>query len=200
MRSDGTGQALPATTPSQLDAKSRFRAQGREEAPEEQRWSIQVQCKVEAPSVVGTDWSPSRRAPSQTSGRPTHQHGEPGESYAPPGLPWQGDGCCASGHCCSCPCPAVHASLTPGHRGSVPVPAGSLGAPRGPRSSKRPPSARTSPPGQGRAAGAVGAASPRSAVLGGLAISGGGGGPGESKMMARGSVSCRGAKTWPRGT
>lgn len=42
MRSDGTGQALLAATPSQMDGESRFRSQGEEEATKEQRWSIQV--------------------------------------------------------------------------------------------------------------------------------------------------------------
>lgn len=81
--------------------------------PEEQRWSIQVQRKVEAPSMVGTGRSPPRRAPSQTFGRPTHQHREPRESCAPLGLPRQGVGYCAGGCCCRCPCPAIHASLMP---------------------------------------------------------------------------------------
>lgn len=80
--------------------------------PEEQRWSIQVQRKVEAPSMVATGPSPPRRAPSQTFGRPTRQHREPRESDAPPGLPRQGDGRWAGGRRCRCPCLAVHASLT----------------------------------------------------------------------------------------
>lgn len=93
-------QVLLVTPSSETDAKSSFRAQGKERAPEEQRWSLQHEVK--APPVVG--WLSSRRRSLAADFWDANTSAwRDGGCCAPPGLPQQGEGWLCQDHCCKCP-------------------------------------------------------------------------------------------------
>lgn len=194
------------TPSSQTDAKSSLRAQGRQRAPKEQRWSLQ--SAVRAPPVVG--WlSSSWRSPAADFWDANTSARRGGGCCAPPGLPQQGEGWLCQDHCCKCP--PVRLSQPAWHRGhhrSIPVPAGSSGPPvlgdHAP-AEQLPAPARLLQDGAEQRVPSV-PHLPAHPSRGGLAVGGKEGGVQENQKRwpRRGSVSSRGAcwraKTWPRGT